>query len=72
MTVNDRPDYRPGSLGESVLLSSLASRIGIHDVFQDEQAASPRLQAATATARVMFISVSSRIIGPEPFVRASY
>ena len=33
-----------------------APKLGIHDVFQDEQAASPRLQATTAIARVLFIS----------------
>jgi hypothetical protein len=37
-----------------------APKLGIHDVFQDEQAASPRLQATTAIDRVLFISVSWR------------
>jgi hypothetical protein len=39
-------------------LDDNSSKLGIHDVVQDEQAASPRLQATTAIARVMFISVS--------------
>ena len=41
-------------------LDDNSSKLGIHDVAQDEQAASPRLQATTAIARVMFISVSWR------------
>jgi hypothetical protein len=35
-------------------LDENSSKLGIHDVFQDEQAASARLQAMTAMARVMF------------------
>ena len=38
-------------------LDDNSSKLGIHDVAQDEQAASPRLQATTAIAGVMFISV---------------
>jgi hypothetical protein len=38
-------------------LDENSSELGIHDVVQDEHAASPRLQATTAIARVMFISV---------------
>jgi hypothetical protein len=37
-------------------------KLGIHDVSQDEQAASPRLQATTAIARVMFISAAGKSI----------
>ena len=37
-------------------LDENAPKLGIHDVFQDEQVASPRLQATTAIARVLFIS----------------
>jgi hypothetical protein len=39
-------------------LDENSSELGIHDVVQDEQAASPRLQATTAIAGVVFISVS--------------
>ena len=37
-------------------LEENSSKLGIHDVVQDEQAASPRLQAMTGIARIMFIS----------------
>jgi hypothetical protein len=49
-------------------LDEKSSELGIHD---DEQAASARLQATTAIARVMFISVSWRRIPPSSGARVN-
>src|SRR6516164_5745653 len=41
-------------------LEENSSKLGIHDVVQDEQAASPSLQATTGIARVMYIRILMR------------
>ena len=67
-------DVRASAPGGSDSIDRLAivgldenrSKLGIHDVFHDEQAASPRLHATTAMNRVMFMSVPWRSRMPLP------